>query len=206
MQKILLIGPQGSGKGTQAERLSKILKIPALAMGQLLREEVAKGSSVGLEVKAILDRGDLVSDSVAARVLEARLNEDDAKDGYILDGYPRNMDQYRSFTFSDPTAVIVIDLPRQKSIDRLAGRLTCTKCGHVASTFGGFKEGEVCKCGGILATRSDDTPEAIGRRLDIYKQDTTPVLEAYQERGLLHHVNGEGTIEEVGKRILEVLS
>jgi len=205
MKKILLIGPQGSGKGTQAQRLSSILNIPALAMGQLLREEVTKESPIGLEVKAILDRGELVSDTVAAKVLEARLKEDDAQNGYILDGYPRNMDQYNTFTFSEPTAVVVIDLPRKMSMDRLSGRLTCNKCGRVASRFDGFKESDLCECRGVLVTRSDDTPEAIDRRLDIYTQDTTPVLEAYESRGLLRRVDGVGTITEVGDRILKVL-
>lgn len=203
--KILLIGPQGSGKGTQAELLSERLGIPAFAMGQLLRDEVAAASDVGLKVKSILDAGELVSDVVAAEVLQARIGRPDAVGGYILDGYPRNLSQEALFTFDVPTHAIVIEVSREESLKRLGGRLTCNRCGKVYAMAKGAKVGDACACGGALMQRSDDTPEAISRRLDIYDHDTTPMLAKFEGRGILRRVDGMGTVEEVQDRILKAL-
>lgn len=205
MHKIILNGPQGSGKGTQAQILSKKLGIPAFAMGQLFRDEVAAGSEVGLKVDGILKAGNLVSDEVAAEVLKARLSRSDAADGYVLDGYPRNLKQYAAFTFDAPTHMIVIEVPREESLRRLGGRLTCAKCGAVASTKDGAKEGDACACDGKLIRRDDDTEAAINRRLDIYDNDTTPMLGKFEEKGVLVRVDGVGTIDEVQDRILKSL-
>lgn len=203
--KILLIGPQGSGKGTQAEILSKRLGIPTFAMGQLLRDEVAAGSDVGRKVKDILESGNLVSDAVAAEVLQARLARPDAADGYVLDGYPRNLEQYAMFTFDEPTHAVVLEVPRDESMKRLGGRLTCDRCGKIFAVSKGAKTGDACGCGGSLAQRTDDTPEAIGRRLDIYEHDTTPMLAKFEERGILRRVDGVGTVEEVQQRMLSAI-
>lgn len=203
--KIFLFGPQGSGKGTQAQLLSKKLNIPALAMGQLLRDEVAAGSEVGLKVEGILKSGNLVSDEVAAEVLQARLSRPDAANGYVLDSYPRNLNQYAAFTFDTPTHVIVIEVPREESLRRLGGRLTCSSCGNVSSTNDGAKEGDACACGGTFVRRDDDTEAAINRRLDIYDNDTTPMLGKFEEKGVLVRVDGVGTVEEVQERILKSL-
>lgn len=201
MYKIILLGPQGSGKGTQAQILSRKLGVPALAMGQLLRDEVAAGSEVGLKVDGILKAGNLVSDEVAAEVLQARLSRPDAANGYVLDGYPRNLKQYAAFTFDAPTHVIVIEVPREESLQRLGGRLTCSSCGAVAATRDGAKEDHACVCGGKLIRRDDDTENAINRRLDIYDNDTTPMLVKFEEKGVLVRIDGVGTIEEVQNRI-----
>ncbi|NBS41084.1 nucleoside monophosphate kinase [bacterium] len=203
--KIILLGPQGSGKGTQAQMLAKRLGVPALAMGQLLRDEVAAKSEIGLRVDGILKSGNLVSDEVAAEVLQARLKRDDAANGYVLDGYPRNLKQYAMFTFDEPTHVLVLDVSREESLARLGGRLTCDRCGAVRSTSDGSMIGDACECGGAFMQRTDDTPEAIGRRLDIYENDTTPMLAKFEERGLLVHVDGMGGISDVEARILTTL-
>lgn len=203
--KILLFGPQGSGKGTQAELLSERLGIPAFGMGQLLRDEVAAGTEIGQRIDSILKSGNLVSDQVAAEVLQARLQRPDVANGYILDSYPRNMEQYGMFTFDEPTHAIVIEVPREESLTRLGGRLTCDRCGKVYAMAKGAKAGDACACGGSLMQRSDDTPEAISRRLDIYDNDTTPMLGKFEERGILHRVDGMGTVEEVQARILNAL-
>jgi len=199
--KIFLFGPQGSGKGTQAQLLSKRLGVPALAMGQLLRDEVAAGSDVGLKVEGILKAGNLVSDEAAAEVLQARLSRPDVAEGYILDSYPRNLKQYAMFTFDVPTHVIVIEVPREESLRRLGGRLTCSSCGAVSSTKDGAKEGDACACGGAFVRRDDDTEVAISRRLDIYDNDTTPMLAKFEEKGVLVRIDGVGTVEEVQERI-----
>lgn len=203
MHKILLMGPQGSGKGTQAERLSKQLGIPAFSMGQLLRDEMATASELGQKFEAIMKRGDLVSDEDAALMLQKRLKQPDTQDGYVLDGYPRNMSQYEAFKFDSPTSVVVIDIPADESIKRLGGRLTCKACGAVGAMRDGLKSGDLCECGGEWYQRKDDTPEAIKRRLEIYEQDTAPVVEAYGD--IVKRVDGVGTIDEIFQRILSVL-
>ena len=199
--KIIILGPQGSGKGTQAERLSKRLGVPALAMGQLCRDAVASQSEIGKQIDAVVKRGELISDQIAATLLAARLKYPDVEGGYVLDGYPRNMDQYAAFTFDTPSHVLVIEIPREESLKRLGGRLTCDPCGKVYASSGGYKIGDACVCGGKLFQRNDDTPEAIGKRLDIYEHDTRPVIETFEARALARRIDGAGSVDEVGARI-----
>ncbi len=203
--KILLMGPQGSGKGTQAELLSEKLGIPAFGIGQLLREEIAAKTEIGKEVEAILKSGNLVSDDIAAEVLKRRLKKPDTEKGYILDGYPRNAKQLAAFNFDAPTHVLVIDVPDSESLKRLGGRLTCDMCGKVYSEKYGHKEGDKCECGGTLKRRDDDTPEAISKRLKIYHNDTEPIIAEYEKKGLVHHINGVGSVLDVHRRILHAL-
>lgn len=203
IHKILLIGPQGSGKGTQAEKLSFQLGIPSFGMGQLLRDEIASGSELGKKFDVILKRGDLVSDTDAAQMLKRRLAKPDTQSGYVLEGYPRNLSQYAAFDFDIPTHVIVIDLSREESLKRLGGRLTCRGCAKVGAIADGIEPGNRCACGGEWYQRDDDTPAAIERRLEIYKNDTSPVIEKYG--ALVEHIDGFGSIEEVFQKILAVL-
>jgi adenylate kinase len=201
--KIFLMGPQGSGKGTQSERLSEHLGIPAFGMGQLLRDEVATGSEFGNKLKRIINQGDLVPDEDAAYLLKLRLEKADTKKGYILDGYPRNLAQYQAFNFDMPTHVFVIDISREESLKRLGGRLTCNHCGKVGSLHDGLKPGDGDSCGGTWYQREDDTPEAISHRLDIYEHDTAPVIEKYAP--YVAHIEGAGSIDVVFHRIIEIL-
>jgi adenylate kinase len=173
VNKILILGPQGSGKGTQATKLSQKLGIPALSMGQLLRDEVALGGELGEKIGAIINAGNLVSDEVVLEVLKKRLQQPDAENGYILDGYPRNSQQYEAFkSFDVPTAVLVISVPREETMARLASRAA-------------------------LEGRVDDTPELIEKRLNIYEAETKPVVDIYRGLGVLREVNGLGTPAEV---------
>jgi adenylate kinase len=205
--KILLMGPQGSGKGTQADLLSDKIGIPAYSMGQLLRDEVASDSNIGKKVASILEAGELVDDEVAAEVLKKRLeNDEEAENGYILDGYPRNMSQFRAFDFDDPTDVMVLEVPDEASIERLSGRLTCDNCGAVYSEDNGYAVGDDCEeCDGELMRREDDKPEAIKRRLEIYHEKTEPVIDLYAEMDIVEHIDGVGSIEVVNMRILDAL-
>lgn len=203
IHKILLMGPQGSGKGTQAEKLAAHFGIPAFAMGQLIRDEVATSSAYGRKLEEIINRGNLVSDTDAAGLLKLRLARPDTQHGYILDGYPRNLSQYAAFDFDTPTHVLVIDVPREESLKRLGGRLTCRTCGKVGAMVDDLKVGDRCTCGGEWYQRDDDTPAAIQRRLEIYEKDTSPVIQKYD--GLVKHINGVGSVEEVFERILTVL-
>lgn len=209
MHKILLMGPQGSGKGTQALKLSQHFGIPSFGTGQLIREEIASGSEFGQKLKEIILKGELISDVDAAFLLKRRLENPDTQDGYILDGYPRNMSQYGAFDFDTPTHVVVIDIPREESLKRLGGRLTCRGCDKVGSMHDGLKPGDPCDCGttkGEWYQREDDTSSAIARRLDIYEQDTAPVIAEYETQGVVKRIDGVGTIEEVFGRILSSLS
>lgn len=183
MHRILILGPQGSGKGTQANKLSEKLGIPALSMGNLLREEVDSGSGLGREIDEIIHgRGELVPDDVALEVLKRRLNREDCSNGYILDGYPRNAAQYEAAqALEDPTAVLVITVPKEESLARMLKRAE-------------------------IEARADDTPEIIEKRLSIYHQDTEPVIEKYKARGLVHEIDGMGGIEEVAKKINAALN
>jgi adenylate kinase len=202
--KIFLMGPQGSGKGTQAELLSRELGIPAFSMGQLIRDEFASGSELGKKLHDIITPGNLVSETDSALLLKQRLAKPDTTNGYILDGYPRTMAQYNAFDFDTPTHVIVIDIPRGESIRRLSDRLTCGGCGRVGSLKDRLKIGEKCdRCGGEWQQRSDDTPGAIERRLELYEKETLPVLEKYAE--VAKYVDGVGSVEEVKERIMKKL-
>ncbi|MFA5946506.1 MAG: nucleoside monophosphate kinase [Patescibacteria group bacterium] len=177
MHRIFILGPQGSGKGTQAKKLSAFLGIPYLSMGDLLREEAKGEGELSQKVRAIVETGSLVSDVVAEAVLRKRLAEPDVANGYILDGFPRNFEQMKAFVgFDQPTAVIVIDIPKRESRARLQNRA-------------------------ITEGRTDDTPEVIEKRLGIYSTDTVPIIEEYKKLGVVREVDGMGTIEEVAERI-----
>lgn len=181
-RRILILGPQGSGKGTQANLLAEELNIPALSMGQLLRDVISGGGDFGKRLQNILNAGNLVSDEDALQVLKLRLQKEDAKEGYILDGYPRNLDQLRAFdTIEAPEILLVLTVPREESIARLLKRAE-------------------------IEGRADDTEEVISHRLAIYEEKTKPVIEEYEQRGIVRYVDGVGSIEEVAGRIREALS
>ncbi len=180
MHKILILGPQGCGKGTQAKILSDKLGIPELSMGALLRDAAQEGGEFGESIHAIQAAGHLVSDEVAAQVLQRRLAKPDMVNGYILDGYPRNEAQYLKYlTFDAPTEVIVIEVPREVSISRM----------HVRAG---------------VEVRNDDSPEAMARRLDIYEHDTKPVIAHFAERGLVHTIDGNRPVAEVSADIANI--
>ena len=182
MYKILMLGPQGSGKGTQASLLAARLHVPALSMGQLLRDEIGSGSALGKDIDAIINgQGRLVPDQTAAEVLKRRLDEADAANGYVLDGYPRNAAQYHvSRAIVQPTHVLLIDVPRQESLARLSKRAKV--------------EGRV-----------DDTDELINTRLKVYEDETKPILDEYRREGVLYEINGMGSVEDVASRISAAL-
>ncbi len=205
--KLIITGPQGSGKGTQAELLSKRLDIPTLSMGQLLRDEVSKGTAIGTRIAQTLKRGELVPEEITYEILKQRLAGPSAKNGYILDGFPRNMKQYEMFTFDTPTHVIVLEIPREESMRRITARLTCSVCGKIYNMRDahGHKPGDACACGGTMEHREDDNPKSVERRLNIYNAETSRVIDAYDKRALAHRVDGVGTIEEVHGRIMEAL-
>lgn len=205
--RFLVMGPQGSGKGTQATLLADKLRIPHLSMGQLLREEIAQDTALGKKIKPILKVGNLVSYQDAAEVLASRIQKPDMQNGFILDGYPRNMKQYSVSDFLKPNCVLVIDIPEEISIARISGRLICSQCGEVYNTNQGAKAGDRCReCGEELIQRDDDKPAAIKHRLELYHQETEPVIAKYDQQGIVCRVDGTGTIEEVHNKISKCLT
>jgi adenylate kinase len=207
MYKILLIGPQGSGKGTQAELLSESLGIPAIAMGRLLRQETTTGSELGQKIDDLISDGHLVPDDLTDQLIRQWIKDTDISKGWILDGFPRRENQLDMFLKIDqPTHAVLIDLDDEVAVERLSSRRTCFDCGKVYNLkFNPPEKDNICECGGKLQQRDDDTPEAIRERLDIYHNDTEPLINKYQEMGILVRVDGRPGIEEVQKEIISKL-
>lgn len=217
---VILMGAQGSGKGTQAERIGPRLKLVKVATGDLFRAAIAQKSELGLQVQSIIEAGDLVPDELTNAIVQVRLAQiaaqrgvSDEIDGALFDGFPRTaaqakaLDDILASQDAQIDAVIEIDVPREKLIHRLSGRRTCENCGtvyHIESDPPKV-EGICDKCGGRLIQREDDTPEAITRRLALYDNSTKPLLEYYGEKGLVHTVNGDQDIDAVTNDILAVL-
>ena len=209
--RLVLLGRQGAGKGTQCVRLSRHYVVPHISTGDMLRAAVREGTEMGLKAKAIMDRGELVSDEVMGGVVNERLDRDDTRyRGYILDGFPRTVGQAEllaSITATEPLD-LVIDLvvPTDVVLERLASRRVCTDCGVNYSVATPPKYGWVCdNCGGDVVQRADDTPEAIQKRLDIYERETAPLIAWYADRGLLTEVDGLGSAEEVTLRLITAI-
>jgi adenylate kinase len=185
--RLLIVGPQGSGKGTQGARIAAALGIPTVSTGDVFRANISAGTPLGEQVKAITAAGNLVSDELTGQIVRDRLAQDDAADGFLLDGYPRNLQQVKDLDAflgergESLDAVIELEVPREESIARLALRAK--------------EQG-----------RTDDTDEAIAKRLAIYESETAPILDVYRERGIVDVIDGVGTLDEITERITAALS
>lgn len=218
---VILMGAQGSGKGTQAERIGPELKLVKVATGDLFRSAIAQQSELGMQVKSIIEAGDLVPDELTNAIVQVRLsqiadqvNSGDDVSGALFDGFPRTeaqaraLDEILASQDKSLNAVIEIDVPRDKLVDRLAGRRTCESCGavyHVVSDPPKI-EGICNKCGGKIVQREDDKPDAIKRRLALYDNSTRPLLDYYREKGVLVTVNGDQDIDAVTSDILKAVN
>jgi adenylate kinase len=211
---LILLGPPGSGKGTQGERLQEDFRLPYYATGDILRAAVREETELGRKAREYMDRGDLVPDEVIIGVIAERVQGSEAADGFILDGFPRTTPQAEALDSELErlgralTAVLLIDVPDEEVIRRLGGRRTCVKEGHVFHVeFDPPKEEGLCDvCGGELVIRDDDKPEVIAKRLDTYHEKTEPLVSYYEDRGLLHRVDGTLGPDEVGDRIRALLA
>ncbi len=204
--RIVLLGAPGSGKGTQAQRLTSIYGIPQISTGDLLRAAASAGTELGLAAKKVMDAGNLVSDDIVLGMIRERLQEDDAQNGFILDGYPRNLSQANSLDallaeIDQPVdAGLLIDVEFDVLLKRLTGRMSCKSCNTVYNRyFSPPKTEGICdKCGSTeLFHRADDNEETIRNRLTVYEKNTAPVIGFYADKGLLKRVNGIGKMEDI---------
>ena len=212
--KIILLGPPGSGKGTQAQRLVQRFGIVQLSTGEMLRAAVAAETPVGLKAKDIMASGGLVPDEVVVGIISDRIEQDDAKKGFILDGFPRTVPQAEALDRMLEAAnrhldhVILMEVDEQALIERIAGRFSCRSCGaSFHERYHRTRIDGVCDvCGGTdLVHRADDRPEAVATRLAAYRNQTAPLLPYYRDRGVLRTVDGMADIDEVTRQIETVL-
>jgi adenylate kinase len=211
---LILFGPPGAGKGTQAERLRKDFELPYIATGDMLRENVKKRTELGKQAKEYMDAGDLVPDDLIVAMAADRLSQDDAQDGFILDGFPRTIEQAEALDrqLSElgrrVTAALLIDVPDEEVIRRLSGRRMCVKSGHSYHVeFDPPKHEGVCdQDGSRLVQRDDDKPEVIENRLRVYHEKTKPLVDYYDERGLLRRIDGTRDPADVHGHIRAVIA
>jgi adenylate kinase len=203
---IIFLGPPGAGKGTQAQLICAKLGIPQISTGDMLRSAIAAGTPTGLKAKAFMDAGELVPDAVVIALVQERVAQPDAQKGYILDGFPRTVEQAQALeTIAPIHAVINLAVEDEVLVKRISGRRCCPQCGspyHVDRL-----QGETtCKADGTtLIQREDDKAETVLSRLKVYHQKTAPLIDYYQAKGLLKNIDGAGSLEEIGAQILETL-
>jgi adenylate kinase len=217
---IILMGPQGSGKGTQSQRVRTRLNLDSIATGELFRAAIKGGTELGRKIQAVYDRGELVPDELTVALVEERLEQlagehshDAAIEGALYDGFPRTIAQADALSQilaargEAVTAVIAIDVPRQKLVERLASRRVCSGCGRVYNVLTDPPDVDgVCDdCGGQVIQRADDTPEAVAKRLDLYDIETAPLLRRYEEHGLVERVDGDRAIDDVTESIVAAI-
>lgn len=211
--RIVLLGAPGSGKGTQAKKLVEKYGIPQISTGDLLREALAAGTPLGRKAKAAMDAGQLVSDEIVLGIIRDRLKKPDAKNGFILDGFPRNIPQAQALDqmlirLGQPLdAAVLMDVDLDSLIQRLAGRRTCEVCGQMYNVYTAPPkiDGQCDKCGGPLHHRADDNEETIGNRLRVYEAQTRPLVDYYREQDKLHTLEAVGDIDEIFARLVKML-
>ena len=203
---VILLGAPGAGKGTQAVRLAEKYNIPHISTGDIFRSNIKGQTPIGIVAKSYIDKGQLVPDEVTIQIVKERLEKEDCKNGYLLDGFPRTVSQAEAFdTFSKVEAVVNVDVPLGKLLKRITGRRVCAKCGE--SYHVDYLEGKTtcAKCGADLIQRADDNEATVQARLEVYEKQTAPLIEYYASKGVLLTVDGDGDIEKVFNSICEKL-
>jgi len=211
--RIVMLGAPGSGKGTQAQKLEAATSFPQISTGDLLRQAVADQTELGQKAKAVMDAGDLVSDDIVLGMIRERISRDDAKRGFILDGYPRNRQQAKdlSAVFDELglglDAAVLMDVPTEVLMKRLTGRRTCSLTSRLLNIYYS-PQAELDECvnsGGQLLQRKDDNEKTIANRLEVYERETAPLVEYYRDTGLLASVSADGSVDEVYTRLAKTL-
>jgi adenylate kinase len=211
--RVVLVGPPGAGKGTQAQFLASHLSIPKISTGDIFRDNVSHGTKLGRQAQKFMERGDLVPDEVTIAMVTDRLADDDAQAGFLLDGFPRNLPQAETLkkmlasweTRLDVVLELVVD--DDEVVRRLSGRRTCRRCGRTWHlSFDPPDQPDICDdCGGELFQRDDDREETIRHRLEVYQQQTTPLVSFYADEGTLLGLDATGPVDEITERALSAL-
>ena len=206
--KLVFLGSPGVGKGSYATKIKEKFNLAHISTGDLLREEVKKGSELGLKAKSYMDKGELVPDALILDLLKARLSQQDCVKGFILDGFPRTIEQAESLVkITDIDKVVFFYAPKEVIIERISGRRTCSNCGaiyHVVNKPPKI-EGVCDLCGGKLIQRSDEKPDVVEERLKIYEQTTKPLIEYYKQKNKLVEVQALGSIDEIVDNTIKIL-
>ncbi|MDS3931767.1 adenylate kinase [Staphylococcus epidermidis] len=210
---IILMGLPGAGKGTQASEIVKKFPIPHISTGDMFRKAIKDETDLGKEAKSYMDRGELVPDEVTVGIVKERISEDDAKKGFLLDGFPRTIDQVESLSQimseldREIDAVINIEVPEEELMNRLTGRRICEKCGTTYHlVFNPPKVDGICDIdGGKLYQREDDNPETVSNRLSVNVKQSKPILEYYNNKGVLKNIDGSKDIDEVTNDVIDIL-
>lgn len=211
--RIVLLGSPGSGKGTQASRIEKKFGIPHISTGDIFRDNISRNTTIGAEAKKFIESGLLVPDSLTLSIVENRLLEDDCKEGFLLDGFPRNIAQAEALDkdlekmAKELNLVVNIEVSDKTIIERMSGRRICSDCGESYNLcfLKPAMDGICDKCGGKLYTREDDKPETVMNRLKVYKNQTFPLIDYYNGKGILISVNGEQSADKVYEDICSSL-
>ena len=202
---IILLGPPGAGKGTMAEQIRDQFHLAHISTGDILREEIRQGSELGKLAKGFIDQGALVPDDVIISMMEKRFSQDDAKSGVLLDGFPRTVAQAKALeSIAQIDACITLDASEEMIVDRISSRRICKECGTVHSVKTWDKD-TCSKCGCTLYIRPDDNKETVRQRFMVYQNQTEPLIEYYEKKGLVHHIDASLPIKEEAQVIAEVL-
>lgn len=214
--EFIFLGPPACGKGTQTTKLAKYLNLPHIDTGSLLRAEIKNQTAAGMEAKLYIDKGHLVPVELVSRIIKNRLSQSDCANGYILDGFPRSMEQAEQLTKINEEInkgtdykfnAIYFDINSEILIERIVNRRSCSKCGEIYNlVFKAPKNDGICdKCGGELTQRKDDTKEIAGSRFETYNRETSPLIDYYKNMGVLKTIDANGTIDEVWNKLLKVI-
>ncbi|MDH7481869.1 MAG: adenylate kinase [Armatimonadota bacterium] len=212
--RLVLLGPPGAGKGTQASLISKKYKIPHISTGDILREAVKQGTELGRRAQEYMQKGELVPDEIVIGIVVERIQQPDCQNGFMLDGFPRTVVQAEALDEElrkrnqELDAVLCFEVDEEEIVRRISGRRVCKKCGAVynVNNLTSREEDGICdKCGGRLVTRPDDEPEAVRRRLQVYKNQTEPLIDYYRQKSILKTVRAVGAVQEIFARVEKIL-